>query len=76
MSTPPPTYPLDALVEAMRLPFNQACNALGLAGATRNKYAAEGLTEQVADRLATRAGLATYNVWPEMLDAAIAEHAA
>lgn len=61
-------YPLDQLFEAMGLDAPAACRRLRLSGSVMVKYRSEGVTELVADRLATRAGLATYTVWPEMLD--------
>lgn len=61
-------YPLDALAEAMRLSVNQACKALGVSGSTMQDYRQRGLTEKVADRLAVKAGLVAYEVWPEMVD--------
>lgn len=71
-----PRYPLAPLIAAMRLPFDQACMQLGLSGKTRKLYRDEGMTELVADRMAARAGLPAYDVWPDMLDRAIAEAAA
>lgn len=64
-------YPIQALADAMGMTPDAACRALKVSGSTMVKYRAEGVTELVADRLATRAGHATYVVWPEMLDIAI-----
>lgn len=68
-----PRYPLAPLIAAMGLSWNQACEKLKLAGTTRKKYRDDGMTELVADRMAGKAGLVAYEVWPEMLDHAIAE---
>jgi len=68
-----PRYPLAPLIAAMGLSWNQACEKLKLTGTTRKKYRDDGMTEVVADRMAGKAGLVAYEVWPEMLDHAIAE---
>lgn len=65
-------YPLDPLFDAMRLSPHQACVVLGLSGSTQKEYRARGVTEKVADRLAVKAGLSPYEVWPEMVDHQIA----
>ena len=66
-------YPLGPLIAAMGVSFNQACEQLRLAGRTRKQYRDEGMSEIVADRMAGKAGLVAYEIWPEMLDRAIAE---
>lgn len=66
-------YPLGPLIAAMGLSFNQACEQLRLAGRTRKQYRDEGMSEIVADRMAAKAGLVAYEIWPEMLDHAIAD---
>lgn len=65
-------YPLDPLLNAMGMSHNQACYSLGLSGSTQQEYRRRGVTERVADRLAVKAGLIAYEVWPEMVDDAIA----
>lgn len=55
----------------MRLPFKQACEQLGISGRTRIQYRDHGMSELVADRMAGKAGLVAYEVWPDMLDRAI-----
>jgi hypothetical protein len=50
------------------LSANQALLHLGVSGTTQKQYRADGVSEKVADRLAARAGLTTYEVWPEMID--------
>jgi len=44
---------------------------LSVSGSQLNDYRDRGVTEKVGDRLATKAGFATYEVWPEMIDHAI-----
>lgn len=65
-------YPLQALADAMGLSVNQACKHLKLSGGSRANYQANGLAEKAADRLAVKAGLDPYYVWPEMVDDLIA----
>lgn len=65
-------YPLDPLYKAMGLSPHQAGIALGLSGSTQQDYRRRGVTERVADRLAIRAGLSPYEIWPEMVDDQIA----
>lgn len=65
-------YPLEPLFAAMRATPNTACAFLGLSGTTQQQYRRDGVTERVADRLAVKAGLMAYEVWPEMIDDAIA----
>lgn len=66
-------YPLEPLLDAMNGSHNQACELLGLSGSTQQDYRRRGVTERVGDRLAAKAGLLAYEVWPEMIDDAIAE---
>jgi len=56
----------------MRLSPHQACVTLGLSGSTQKEYRTRGVTEKVADRLAVKAGLNPYEVWPQMADDLIA----
>lgn len=65
-------YPFAPLAEAMGLGPNAAGVALGLAGRTQQQYRRIGMTEKVADRMATRAGFHPFTIWPEMVDRAIA----
>lgn len=69
-------YPLDPLFAAMRMTPASACRSLNVSGSTMQEYRGRGVTELVADRLATRAGFPTYSVWPEMLEHAIEDAAA
>lgn len=66
-------YPVAPLAEAMGVSFNQAMMRLGVSGSTMQDYRARGVTEQVAERLATRAGLPAAYVWPELVDDRIAD---
>lgn len=67
----PERYPFAPLAAAMGLTEHAAAVALGLSGSTQQDYRRRGVTEQVADRLAVRAGLVPYEVWPSMLDDAV-----
>lgn len=64
-------YPLEPLFDAMHLTPAAACRLLRVSGSVEQEYRRRGVTEVVADRLAARAHLATYAVWPEMIDHAI-----
>lgn len=59
-------YPLGPLAALMGEPIYRACILLGLRGQTQQAYRRDGVTHVVADRLACRAGLHPYTVWPEM----------
>jgi hypothetical protein len=61
-------YPLDPLFAAMRMSPHAACIWLGCSGSTELEYRSRGVTERVADRLAVKAGLHPYVVWPEMAE--------
>lgn len=66
-------YPFAPLAAAMGESVSAAGRILGLSGSTRNEYRDRGVTERVADRLAVKAGLNPYEVWPEMVDDLIAD---
>jgi hypothetical protein len=66
-------YPLEPLAEAMHLSPYQACEQLGATGRVGKDYRTRGVSELVADRLATKAGLSAYEVWPELRDDTICE---
>lgn len=59
-------YPFAVLAEAMGVSENQAVMRLGINGKAGQQYRAEGMTEKVADRMAVKAGLHPFEVWPEM----------
>lgn len=65
-------YPLEPLASAMGETVAAACRLLGVSGSVQQEYRRRGVTERVADRLAVRAGLHAYEVWPEMVDHHIA----
>jgi hypothetical protein len=60
-------YPFEPLAAAMRLSGHQASKTLGLSGRTQQSYRRDGMSERVADRLAVKAGLHPFEVWPEMV---------
>ncbi len=62
-------YPFAPLVEAMGCSANQAIIRLGISGKSGQEYRQFGLSEKVADRLAVRAGLHPFEVWPDMAEA-------
>lgn len=64
----PKRYPLEPLIEAMGMTANQACLRLGVSGSVQQKYRAEGVIDQTAELLATRAGFHPYEIWPELAD--------
>lgn len=65
-----PLGPLTALYPGDSL--NKTCERLGLSGSTLKGYMCHGVLAETADRLAARAGVPVYSVWPEMIDDAIA----
>jgi len=69
-------YPFAPLAAAMGMSENGAARALGLSGSSYKQYRSAGVSELVGDRLAVRAGLHPYEVWPEMVDAAITRECA
>ena len=67
-------YSITPLVEALRLePGQSVARALNVGGTALTTMTICGLEERTAERLAVRAGLSPYDLWPEMLDQAIAE---
>lgn len=64
-------YPFAPLAAAMGLSENQAIIRLGVNGRMGQQYRHEGMSERVADRLAVKAKLHPFEVWPEMADRAI-----
>lgn len=64
-------YPIQPLLDATGLTWVKIVRELSIGGNEYRKYRDEGVTERVADRLASRLGLSAYNVWPEMLDHSI-----
>lgn len=68
----PKKYPIAPLLAAMKCGQGVAARRTKTSGREWKRYLAEGVTERVADRLATRAGFVVYEIWPEILDDAIA----
>jgi hypothetical protein len=66
-------YPLRPLAAAAGLRLEQLPGRLNLSGSTWIEYRDRGVSERVADRLATKLELHAYMVWPEMLDDAIGD---
>lgn len=59
-------YPWASLAEAMGLSESAACQVLGVTGKTEQDYRRRGVTELVAERLAIKAGLHPFVVWPAL----------
>lgn len=59
-------YPFAPLAEAMRKTQHAACVTLGVSGSTEQDYRRRGVTLEVAERLAMRAGMHPFEVWPDM----------
>lgn len=66
-------YPFAPLVEAMGCSENQAIQRLRVSGKSGQLYRREGMSEKVADRMAIRAGLHPYEVWPDMAERVLAD---
>lgn len=65
-------FPFADLARAMGVTEHAACVALSVSGSTEQDYRRRGLTARVAERLAERARLHPYEVWPELLDEVLA----
>jgi hypothetical protein len=67
-------YSLQPLADALGLTLDTPglARRLNLSGTTWKEYRDLGVSERVADRLACKAGLHPYTVWPEMADAHVA----
>ncbi len=59
-------YPFSELASAMGCSEHAACVRLGVSGSTEQSYRRSGVTLEVAERLALRAGLHPFEVWPSM----------
>jgi hypothetical protein len=62
-------YPIEPLLALMDGTPSEALARLKVSGSTQQEYLERGVSERVGDRLAIRAGLHPYVVWPEMADA-------
>jgi len=49
----------------MAVEIGVACEVLHISGMTYKRYREKGLTDELADRLAVRAGYHPAEVWPE-----------
>lgn len=64
-------YPLQPLADLVGCPLAELGRRLGVSGSTWRNYRDRGVSFDVADRLATRAGFHPANVWPEWTDALV-----
>lgn len=70
-----PLGPLQALTrnnDGMHMSTAEIGACVGVSGDAVRKWTINGLTERRADEVAVALGFDPYNVWPEMLDDAIA----
>lgn len=61
-------YPFAPLVDAMGLSPSAAARTLGMSGQTQARYLDVGMPADTAYRLADRAGIHPFEVWPELVD--------
>jgi hypothetical protein len=66
-------YDLRLLVAASGLSYDDARRQVGASGADWAKGMRDGVSELKADRWSNRLGLVAYEVFPEILDAAVAD---
>lgn len=66
-------YPWAPLAAAMGLSEHQAAARLGVSGTTQQTYRRIGVLEETAERLADKAGLHPFEVWPELLEHRLAD---
>lgn len=66
-------YEFDKLAEAAEMTPQALAAHLGISGSTWKKYRTEGMSEVVADRRAAQCGFVAWQVWPEMLEQAMAD---
>lgn len=64
--TPRRRYDLAPLAALMGMSEHAACVQLGLSGSTQQDYRAHGVTLEVAERLAFKAGVHPFEVWSSM----------
>jgi hypothetical protein len=64
-------YPLQPLAALMGMTEYSAAKALGMDDSAYCLYKRHGMSELVADRMAVKAGLVPWTVWPEMLERAM-----
>jgi hypothetical protein len=61
-------YPFAPLAAAMGMTPAEAARSQGISGSTWKQYRDEGMSRDVADRRAVRAGFHPWTVWPEMAE--------
>lgn len=66
--TAPRRYDLGALLAMMGCTLSAAQVELGIGGPEYRKYNEQGMSREVAERKADRAGFHVYEVWPEMVE--------
>jgi hypothetical protein len=69
-------YPLRDLLVAANITRGDAPRVLAFGGPEYRRWSDEGMTREVAERKALKAGLHPYTVWPEMVDHDDAERSA
>lgn len=67
-SATPRRYRLQPLAQMAGMTDREALLALKVSGTTYQKYRDEGLSRDVADRMAERLGFHPYEVWPDMVE--------
>lgn len=68
----PRLYPFAPLAAIAGLTPSEAARRLGISGSTWKQYRDHGMTERVADRRAVQLGYHPHEVWPDMLEDAVA----
>lgn len=66
-------YEVAPLAARMGMTEHAACITLGISGSTEQQYRGAGMSREVAERRALKAGFHPYEVWPSMLDDDIAD---
>lgn len=66
-------YPLGPLAALVHLSPWTTLERAGITGSHAQDFIRRGMSARVADRVAVRHGFLPYEVWPEILDAAIAD---
>lgn len=61
-------YPLEPLLRMMGCSLSKAQHELGLGGPEYKRYREEGMSREVAERKALKAGFHPYEVWSGMAD--------
>lgn len=61
-------YPIEPLLQAMGATLSGAQHELGIGGPEYRRYRDEGMSRDVAERKALKAGFHPYEVWPAMVE--------